>query len=219
MSLLVTLQGRKDGKMPQKIITIDRKARTKEKLVKAVGKILSHDGFKGLGVNKVAKAAGVDKVLVYRYFGGLPQLVRAFSQTVDFWPTVEELQGPDPGRLQKMQPDEQVAEFFKAFIAALRKRPLTLDILAWELLERNELTRQLEDIRIKTILFYFEQLEAIPDDDNLTAIVVLMSGAVNHLILRSRISSSVGGIDLESERGWERINVGIDLLLKGIFKR
>lgn len=205
--------------MPQKIITIDRKARTKEKLVKAVGKILSHDGFKGLGVNKVAKAAGVDKVLVYRYFGGLPQLVRAFSQTVDFWPTVEELQGPDPGRLQKMQPDEQVAEFFKAFIAALRKRPLTLDILAWELLERNELTRQLEDIRIKTILFYFEQLEAIPDDDNLTTIVVLMSGAVNHLILRSRISSSVGGIDLESERGWERINAGIDLLLKGIFKR
>ncbi len=205
--------------MSKKIIKIDRKARTKEKLIKAVGKVLSKDGFIGLGVNKVAKAAGVDKVLVYRYFGGLPQLVRAFSQTVDFWPTVEELQGPNPEYLQQLPPDEQVAQFFKAYIKALRKRPLTLDILAWELLARNELTRQLEDIRIKTILLYFDELETIPDDENLTAIVVLMGGAVNHLILRSRISSTVGGIDLESERGWQRINAGIDLLLKGIFNR
>jgi AcrR family transcriptional regulator len=205
--------------MPRKIIKIDRKARTKEKLIKAVGKVLSKEGFSGLGINKVAKAAGVDKVLVYRYFGGLPQLVRAFSETVDFWPTVEELQGPYPERLQQMPPDKQVAEFFKAYITAIRKRPLTLDVLAWELLTRNELTRQFEDIRIKTILLYFDELEAIPDDDNLTAIVVLMGGAVNHLILQSRFSSTVGGIDLESEKGWQRINDGIDLLLKGIFDR
>lgn len=198
---------------------MDRREKTEAKLIKAVGNVLSKEGFKGLGVNKVAREAGVDKVLVYRYFGGLPQLVRAFSRTVDFWPSVEELRGPDPNRLQKLPPDEQVAEFFKAFVTALRKRPLTLDILAWELVERNELTSQLEDIRIKTILLYFEQLEAIPDDENLTAIVVLMGGAVNNLVLRSRFSSFVGGIDLTKESGWERINNGIDLLLKGIFKR
>lgn len=205
--------------MSGKIIKIDRKARTKVKLIKAVGIILGKKGFVGLGVNKVAQTAGVDKVLVYRYFGGLPQLVKAFSETVDFWPTVEELQGPHPERLQQMPPDEQVAHFFKAYVTALRKRPLTLDILAWELLARNELTRQLEDIRIKTILLYFDELESIPDDDNLTAIVVLMSGAVNHLIIRSRIHSTVGGIDLATERGWQRIDAGIDLLLKGIFNR
>ena len=77
--------------------------------------------------------------------------------------------------------------------------------------------RQLEDIRIKTILEYFEYLDEIPDDANLTAIVVLMGGAVNHLIVRSRIHRSIGGIDLETEAGWDRINKGIDLLLKGIF--
>lgn len=198
---------------------MDRRKKTEAKLIKAVGNLLSKEGFKGLGVNKVAREAGVDKVLVYRYFGGLPQLVRAFSRTVDFWPSVEELQGPDRSRLLKLPPDRQVAEFFKAFIAALRKRPITLDILAWELVERNELTRQLEDVRIQTILLYFEQLETIPDDENLTAIVVLMGGAVSNLVLRSRFSSSVGGIDLTEESGWDRINNGIDLLLKGIFKR
>jgi AcrR family transcriptional regulator len=196
----------------------DRKTQTKTKLVKAVGRVLAKEGFRGLGVNKVANAAGVDKVLVYRYFGGLPELVGAYSRTVDFWPTVEELLGPDPDRIRKMAPDWQVAEFFKAFLAALRKRPLTLDILAWELLERNALTRQLEEIRIRTILEYFEGLDNIPEDENLSAIVVLMGGAVNHLLVKSRIASQVGGIDLEAEAGWERINKGIDRLLSGIFK-
>ena len=197
----------------------DRKKQTKEKLIHAVGKILGEEGFKGLGVNKVARVAGVDKVLVYRYFGGLPELIGAFSRTVDFWPGLEELIGPDPDRLKRLPPDQQVAEFFKSFLSALRKRPVTLDILAWELLERNELTKQLEEIRIKTVLGYFEYLDEIPDDENLSAIVVLMGGAVYHLLVKSRINTSIGGIDLESEKGWLRINRGIDLLLKGIFSR
>jgi AcrR family transcriptional regulator len=197
----------------------DRRERTRAKLIKAVGKVLAESGFRGLGVNKVAKEAGVDKVLVYRYFGGLPELVDAFSRTVDFWPTVEELIGPDPDRIRKLPPDRQVAEFFKSFLGALRKRPVTLEILAWELLERNELSRELEDIRIKTILEYFEFLDEVPDDDILTVIVVLMGGAVNHLLVKSRINTWIGGIDLTSEDGWDRIDEGIDRLLSGIFNR
>lgn len=200
-------------------IQTDRSEFTRARLIKAVGKVLAKNGFKGLGVNKVAKEAGVDKVLVYRYFGGLPELIGEYSRTVDFWPTVNELVGPDPDRLRKLPPDRQVSEFFKSFLAALRRRPVTLEILAWELLERNDLSKQLEEIRVRTILEYFEFLEDIPDDDILPAIVVLMGGAVNHLLVKSRINNSLGGIDLTSEEGWNRIDEGIDLLLTGIFKR
>lgn len=192
---------------------------TKARLVRAVGKLLARDGFRGLGVNKVAREAGVDKVLVYRYFNGLPGLVAAFSRTVDFWPGVKELMGPDPDRVRALAPDAQVAHFFKSFAAAMKQRPLTQDILAWELLERNELSEQLEAIRIRTVLRFFEALDRIPDERALTAIVVLMGGAVNHLIIKSRIHPVVGGIDLRTPEGWEDINQGIDLLLKGIFSR
>lgn len=197
----------------------DRQAQTRQKLIGAVGTVLAEQGFKGLGVNRVAKTAGVDKVLVYRYFNGLPGLVAAYSRTVDFWPTAEELLGPDPGAVRALPPDMQMAHFFKSFMAALRRRPVTQDILAWELLERNELSRQLEDHRIRIVLEFFEQLDTLPDDDDLPAIVVLMAGAVNHLIVKSRITSSISGIDLETDAGWERLNRGIDLLLKGIFTR
>jgi AcrR family transcriptional regulator len=215
----VTIVGCTGAKMDKLFTQIDRKEHTKGKLIKAVGQVLAKEGFKSLGVNKVAKAAGVDKVLVYRYFGGLPELIGEYSKTVDFWPTVEELIGPNPDRIKKVPPDEQLSEFFKSFLSALRKRPITQDILAWELLERNEFSKQLEDRRIRTILEYFEYLDEIPDDENLSAIVVLMGGAINHLLVRSRIKSYIGGIDLESEKGWNRINKGIDLLLKGIFRK
>lgn len=195
-----------------------RKEQTKEKLVSSVGKVLAREGFKGLGVNKIAREAGVDKVLVYRYFDGLPNLVIAYSNTCDFWPTVKELLGSEPKRIKTLSPDRQVAEFFKSVVSALRKRPVTLDILAWEALERNELTKQLEDIRIRTVLEYFEYFDGIPNDENLTAIVAIMSGAVTHLLIKSRITGSVGGIDIETEDGWERINRAIELLLKGIFE-
>ncbi|MCP3924998.1 MAG: TetR/AcrR family transcriptional regulator [Desulfobacterales bacterium] len=195
----------------------DRKEKTKNKLIKSVGKALSKYGFKGLGINKVAREAGVDKVLIYRYFGGLPELLKEYSLSIDFWPSLKEILGDDPEFVKTLKSDEQVAYFFKKFLAALRRRPITQDILALEVLERNELTKQLEYIRIRTALEYFEHIDQIPDDKNLSAIVVLMGGAINYLIIRSRITTSVGGIDLESEKGWDSINDGIDLLLKGIF--
>jgi AcrR family transcriptional regulator len=204
--------------MENRIIPFDRKQLTQQKLIRAVGESLKEHGFKGLGVNKIAKTAGVDKVLVYRYFGGLPELIRAYSQTVDFWPSLDELLGSDPDHIKTLPPDQQVANVFKSFVAALRKRPATLDVLAWDLLERNEITRQFEDVRIRSFLEYFEHLADIPDDNNLSAIVVLMAGAVIHLLVKSRIASHFGGIDLESEKGWKQIDQGIDLLLKGIFE-
>lgn len=200
-------------------IKSDRKEFTQNKLVKAVGKVLAKNGFKGLGINKVAREAGVDKVLIYRYFGGLPGLIGEYSRTVDFWPTVDELMGTSRNHLKKLPPDKQVAEFFKSFLSALRRRPLTQEILAWELLERNELTKHLESVRVRTILEYFELLESIPDDDILSVIVVLMGGAVNHLLIKYRLNSSIGGIDLSVEEGWDRINDGIDVLVTGIFKK
>jgi len=203
-----------------KVVPIDRKQRTKARLVAAVGKVLAREGFRGLGVNKVAAEAGVDKKLIYRYFGGLPALIKAYSETVDFWPTVDELLGRDPGALKKLAPDRQLAEFFKSYLRALRKRPYTQDILAWEMLERNELTKALEGVRVRTALEYFEHLHGdIPDEADLSAIVAVMAAAVNQLIVRSRISNYFGGIDFREEKGWERIDRALDLLLRGVLDK
>ena len=66
------------------VIPIRSKDMSKEKLIQAVGRVIAQVGFQSLGVNQVAREAGVDKKLIYRYFGGLRGLVAAYGQTVDF---------------------------------------------------------------------------------------------------------------------------------------
>lgn len=61
------------------------KENTKRRLLDAVGDIIKKSGTGGLGVNKVAKKAGVSKILIYRYFGNLEQLIKTYVLEKDFW--------------------------------------------------------------------------------------------------------------------------------------
>jgi len=117
---------------------------TEARIVTAVGEVLARDGFGGIGINAIAKQAGVDKVLIYRYFGGLPELLKTWGQSGQFWPSVDELLGDKPKTFLALPPAERYARFMEHFIDGLRARPLTLEILAAEVLERNERTAILE---------------------------------------------------------------------------
>ncbi|WP_338666627.1 TetR/AcrR family transcriptional regulator [Pseudodesulfovibrio methanolicus] len=197
-----------------KVIPIRNKEITKQKLVRAVGKVLAEVGFQRLGVNMVAREAGVDKKLIYRYYQGLEGLVAEYGRTVEFWPTAEELLGEDVDRIRGMAPHELMSQFFRRYLRAILRRPQTLEILAWEGVVRNDLTRSLEEVRVKTALEFFELMQADPPEEvDLTALVMILASAVNFLAVRSRMHRSLGGVDLQSEAGWKRIDDTLDLML------
>ena len=52
--------------------------RTEKKILDAIGSIITGDGFEGIGINAVAQKAGVSKMLIYRYFGGLDELISSY---------------------------------------------------------------------------------------------------------------------------------------------
>ena len=198
------------------VIPIDHKKLVKSRLVSAVGPVLAQNGFVHLDEALVAQEAGVHKSNITRFFGGMPGLMSAFGESGVFWPTVEELMQETPRDFPVLLPEQQVAAFFKSMLACLRRRPVSLDILAWAALERNELTRRLEDVQVRTALEYFEHLHGeISDDIDLSAIVALLAGAVHFLAIRSRNSRTFGGIDLESDAGWRRIEKAIEVLMHG----
>ncbi|WP_034669227.1 TetR/AcrR family transcriptional regulator [Chryseobacterium populi] len=64
---------------------IRNKEKSKQKLLDAVGKILKTKGFSALKVNYIAETAGLDKKLIYNYFGGIDQLIDQYLQSEDFW--------------------------------------------------------------------------------------------------------------------------------------
>src|SRR5271155_5339461 len=83
--------------------------RTRGKILAAVGRVLARKGSKGLGINAISREAKVDKVLIYRYFGGIDQLYRAFALEGNTFPSLEEVA---EGRLQEFPslPPAEVAK-------------------------------------------------------------------------------------------------------------
>ena len=188
----------------------DREA-TKARLLAAVGVVLARDGFGSLGVNAVAKEAGVDKVLIYRYFGGLPELLREWGASDRFWPTVTELLGDKPKAFLALPAAERYARFFEHFIDGLRARPLTIEILAGEIVERNELTVILESERQAwgeeaSRMLAGKEFAARPELQGLT--ILLISG-VQYLLVRSRKIRVFGAIDITSDAGWAELKAAI----------
>ena len=195
------------------------RAATEARILGAVGAVLARDGFGAVGVNAVARQAGVDQVLIYRYFGGLPELLRAWGESGRFWPRVADLLGPDPQTLLARPAAERWACFFDHFIDELRRRPLTLEVLAAELIERNELTAILEAEREAwgeeaARVLGGAELAARP---HLQGITLLLLAGVQYLLLRSRRIRIFGGVDLHSDAGWARLKQSIRLLAQDAF--
>jgi AcrR family transcriptional regulator len=198
--------------------TRDRAA-TEARILGAVGVVLARDGFGAVGVNAIARQAGVDKVLIYRYFGGLPELLRVWGQSGQFWPRVADLLGPDPQALLALPAAERYARFFDHFIDELRQRPLTLEILAAELNERNELTAILETEREA----WGEQAVQLLGGADFAArphmqgVTLLLVAGVQYLLLRSRRIRIFGGLDLRGEAGWLQLKQSIRALARDAF--
>ena len=188
----------------------DREA-TKARLLAAVGIVLARDGFATLGVNAVAKEAGVDKVLLYRYFGGLPELLREWGASGRFWPSLDELVGARPKDFLALPAAERYARFFDHFIDALRSRPLTVEILAAEIAERNELAAILESEREAwgaqaSRLLAGKEFARRPELQGLT---LLLIAGVQYLLVRSRSIRIFGGLDIRSDAGWAELKTAV----------
>lgn len=189
------------------------KEATKAKLIAAAGQVMARDGFAKLGVNAVAREADVDKVLIYRYFDGLDGLIKAYAEDGDFWPTVEELVN-EPEAIYRARPAaDQMARVFRNLIRGLVSRPVTLEILAWEMAEGNELTQHLEEARESLGREFTRRFgHAGPSDVDLMAFSALVAASVNYLTARSRHHSSFNGLDISSDEGWGRLESALDTI-------
>ncbi len=193
------------------------KEATKDRLVGAVGSLLSKGGFGALGVNAVAEEAGVDKVLIYRYFGGMDDLLKAFGKSGDFWPSIAEVIGEDPSHLLQKPLAERWAIGLKRYADALRRRPVTKEILAWEQIEQNELIQVLREAReewFEELLTHFPDDSEATDTDLVTTVLVIV-GAIHYFVVLGRLQDDFSGIAIGADEGWEVI----DSVITTIFER
>lgn len=183
---------------------------TKQKLIDAVGRIILKEGFSGIGINSIAKEAGVDKVLIYRYFNGLDGLLKNYVTQKDYYSnklfnSLSNVDNPAilakrifSGQLNKAVTDKEFQE-----------------IILWELNTKNEITTSLADDREKaglSLLKYIEKKFSFKNTD-IAAITAVIIGGIYYLALRSRTAGVFNGIDLTKKRGWKRIDKALQFLI------
>ncbi len=195
---------------------------TKKKILQAFGDLLAEKGFEGVGVNAVARRAGVDKVLIYRYFGGLDQLMKTYAQSGDFWPGWSETTGLKESELADRDLREITKAALTGHLSQLRKRPLTQEIMRWELMTRNELTDEMARTREETTHKFLEltgKLAEEPETADLLAAGAIIHAGISYLVLRAATADVYMDVDLTSEAGWERIGRAVESLVDGYFYR
>ncbi len=203
----------------RKSATTRDRAATEARMLAAVGEVLARDGFGGIGVNAIARQAGVDKVLIYRYFGGLAELLRAWGASGRFWPRVVDLLGDDPAAFLAQPAAERYARFFEHFVEELRRRPLTLAILAAEVEQRNELTAILETEREAWGAEAARMIggPGFQASRHAGPLTLLLVAGVQYLLLRSRHIRIFGGLDIQSDAGWDEIKRALRALAMQLF--
>lgn len=182
---------------------------TAKKLLDAVGEIIMKDGFEKVGVNAIASKAGVSKVLIYRYFGSVDNMIVEYLSQNDFWINFS-VDFPKDENLK-----EFIKKMFRNQILQLRNNRLVQELYRWELTSHNSI---IEKLRLKreakgiTLITIVSQLAGHPQEE-IAAIATLLSASISYLVLLSDNCSMYNGIDLQSDKGWEQLARGMDLLV------
>ncbi len=199
----------------------DRKA-TEEAIVKAFESVLLRDGIQGLGVNAVAQEAGVNKVLIYRYFGDFQGLARHWSSNSSFWPSELELIGNDPDSFGELDIRERVVKVLRNYMESIRSRPRTVEVLAGELVSANRTSEALSEGMVrpgKDVGKYIEIDKADKDiSDRVYKIIFLVSALTAFFSVRERNNPTFLGFDFSDKESWDFLEDAIQDVARAYLK-
>ncbi len=187
-------------------------------LVRAFDTVLARAGWEGIGVNAVVQEAGVGKNLLYRYFGGLGGLARAWSRSGDFLPTEAQITGGDARKYAALSTAGQIANNYRRYADELRRRPRTLEMLAQELVRPNELTEALRGVRSSLgadLQKYFTRPREYRRRETVALMIVLYA-AVTYLALRARTAPRYFWYRLDRPGDWAEIGAMLELVARRV---
>ena len=190
---------------------------TKARILAALGTILLRDGLGAVGINLLARAAGCDKVLIYRYFGDLDGVYAAYAEASDFWYSNATMTaGIDPTLLSLA---DALKLCLRRHASEIRARPVTLAVLAAEPSLRTPLVVALETVRERRaneLTVWLGARYSMPIGLDLPAIALLIAAAVNYLAARARSITVMSGVPIKTDQDWDRLLHAIDRIVDGV---
>ena len=195
-------------------MNIKDRAGTEQKIIDAVDSIFLEKGFSGLGVNAIARKAGVGKVLIYRYFDSYDGLLEKWALKNSYWiPVSADL--PDNGDLKQTALSILVNQ-----AETLRKDKLQREVTRWLLSESSELGKKIR-ARVEehglSLLRSFIEKAGFPDSVDVEAFAAIITCGTSYLALMEDLCDVYNGVRIDTDEGWKRIYRVIELLLNSMF--
>jgi AcrR family transcriptional regulator len=191
------------------------KEETKGKILEALGRVIENKGVQAAGVNSVASEAGVDKVLIYRYFGGIDGLLSEYISGIDFFANVTRKFGSLSSIRTKEELIAAVKRLFAEQMKEMTGNTVLREILIWELSADNEISRKIARQREANSMKLIREIKKRFDfiELDIEGTISIISAAVSYLAIRSKTADVYTGISLTSRQGQNRFEKTIGSLI------
>lgn len=182
---------------------------TESKILEAVASIVVSDGFEKLGINTIALKANVSKMLIYRYFGGLEELVARFIMQKDYWANTDTL------ILNPHSVGDSIKSMFRNQIEQLRNDVTLRRLCRWELSCHNASIDRLRDKREENGCNLIKVVSRLTGCSNseVASLASILSASISYLTLIEDQCPTYNGIALQTDKGWEQIAQGVDMIV------
>ncbi|CAD7032569.1 TetR/AcrR family transcriptional regulator [Pseudorhizobium endolithicum] len=197
---------------------IKNRAQTEAAIFKAARNLLAEEGFQGFGINAIARRAGCDKQLIYRYYGGLDGLLDAIGADLGDW--VKERIPEDTGGMFLLTYGDLMERLALLYMEALRDDPLVCKIMAWEVSKDTPQVRRLAEARSKALGKWLDRMRGsltAPKGVDAQTVNGILFAAIQHLVISSVATGEFAGLPLRSEKDWEKVAASVRRLVRGIY--
>ena len=182
---------------------------TEEKILEAVGSIIENQGFEKVGINAIATEAGVSKMLIYRYFGGVEELIAQYLIQKDYWANT------DAAIINPEAVGNSIKSMFRRQVEQLRNDITLRRLYRWELFTDNQNIRQLRNRREENGCRLIKMVSALTGcpDAQVAALASILSASISYLVLLEGQCQSYNGICLQTDEGWNQLMQGIEMII------
>lgn len=196
---------------------VREKARTMNKLIMAVGKVIQKKSYAGLNIANICKEAGLDRRLVYTYFGSLDNLVETYIKQKDYWKSDAREHISSLLEKEATLSSEDITQLLQGQFDAVLKDKALQKIIHWELGEKNKVLRKLSDgrERLGEELFNLCEPAFEKTDIDIRAILALQIGGLYYLSLHAKSNGSLFcGIDINQPDGKDRVSKALEKVVE-----
>ena len=182
---------------------------TEEKILEAVGSIIENQGFEKVGINAIAAEAGISKMLIYRYFGGVEELIAQYLIQKDYWANT------DTAIINPEAVGDSIKSMFRRQVEQLRNDITLRRLYRWELFTDNQNIRQLRNRREENGCRLIKMVSALTGcpDAQVAALASILSASISYLALLEDQCQSYNGICLQTDEGWNQLMQGIEMII------